>query len=133
MLNGHCECGRISFVIDGEINQLSHCHCSQCRRLHGAAYGTFARVIKKQFQYLSGTNDIKEYASSSDLKRFFCSNCGSNIMVTVNDEPEQLYLAMGIIDGDPITPEPFHIFVSSKAPWHSINDNAAQFDEFAPE
>ena len=131
MLEGHCECQKTSFVVDGEINQLSHCHCSQCRRLHGAAYATFARVATKQFRYLSDTDVLKEYASSSDMKRIFCGACGSNIMVTVGYEPDQLYLAMGIINGDPLLPAARHIFVGSKAPWHAITDDAPQYDKFA--
>ena len=42
MLSGHCECGRIRYQVDTGIKDFSHCHCSQCRRLHGAAYATFA-------------------------------------------------------------------------------------------
>jgi hypothetical protein len=76
---------------------------------------------------------LKEYASSSDLKRIFCGACGSNIMVTANYEPNYLYLAMGVIDGNPITPEAYHIFVDSKAPWHTITDGAPQFDKFEPD
>ena len=133
MLEGHCECGCIKFIVDGDINQLSHCHCSQCRRLHGAAYDTFARVASVQFRYLSGADVLKEYASSSDLKRIFCGACGSNIMVTANYEPNYLYLAMGVIDENPITPEAYHIFVDSKAPWHTITDGAPQFDKFEPD
>ena len=59
MLEGHCECRKVSFKVNGEINQLSHCHCSQCRRLHGAAYGSYARVMKSEFQYLTGSNEVK--------------------------------------------------------------------------
>ena len=40
MIQGHCECKRVSYQADCEISDL--CHCSQCRRLHGAVYATFA-------------------------------------------------------------------------------------------
>ena len=134
MLQGHCECGRISFSVDGEIDRLSHCHCSQCRRLHGAAYGSYARVAEQQFQYLTGKNELKNYASSASYTRVFCNHCGSNIMVIVAYEPKELYLAMGVINGDPIIPkDSHHIFVSSKAPWHTITDDLPQYDEHAPE
>ena len=36
MITGRCECGRVKYQVNGEINDFSHCHCSQCRRLHGA-------------------------------------------------------------------------------------------------
>ena len=64
MLKGHCECGRVTFEVDSEVKDFSHCHCSQCRRLHGAAYGTFAGVPRDAFRYVTGEEDIKSYWSS---------------------------------------------------------------------
>ena len=90
MIEGHCECKRVSFQADCEISNFSHCHCSQCRRLHGAAYATFAGVKTDKFEYLSGEEDIKIYNSSDDHERVFCANCGSNILVKVDGYPDDL-------------------------------------------
>ena len=130
MLEGHCECRKVSFQVNGEMNQLSQCHCSQSRRIHGAAYGSYACVLKSEFQYLTGSNEVKNYASSADLTRVFCLHCGSNIMAIIKTEPTQLYLAMGLINGNPIIPiDQHHIYVGSKANWHSITDDLPQYDE----
>ena len=129
MLTGHCECGRITFEVDGEIEDFSHCHCSQCRRLHGAAYGTFAGVRRGAFRYLTGEEDRKSYMSSEKNERVFCANCGSNIMVISNTEPDFYYLSMSAIDGNPTLPKGYHIWVGSKAPWHDILDDLPQFEE----
>ena len=133
MIQGHCECKRVSYQVDCEISDFSHCHCSQCRRLHGAAYATFAGVKADKFQYLSGEEDLKKYNSSDDHERVFCGNCGSNIFVSVDGYPDYLYLSMGAVDGNPGHPEAYHIFVGSKAPWHEITDDSVQYDEFQPE
>jgi hypothetical protein len=60
MITGHCECGSVRFEVAGDIEDFSHCHCSQCRRLHGAAYATFAGVVRRHFHYLSGEADVAE-------------------------------------------------------------------------
>ena len=133
MIEGHCECKRVSFQADCEISNFSHCHCSQCRRLHGAAYATFSGVKTDKFEYLSGEEDIKIYNSSDDHERVFCANCGSNILVKVDGYPDDLYLSMSAIDGNPSLPEAYHIFVGSKAPWHEITDDLPQYDEFEPD
>ena len=133
MIQGHCECSRVSYEADCEISDFSHCQCSQCRRLHGAAYATFAGVETGKFRYLSGEGSIKTYASSDDHERVFCGNCGSNILVSVEGYPEVLYLSMGAIEGNPSRPEAYHIFVGSKAPWHEITDGSLQYDEAPPE
>ncbi len=123
MIKGYCECRRVRFEVDGDINDFSHCHCSQCRRLHGAAFATFAAVSSNQFRYVSGESDTSEYASSDSHKRIFCANCGSNILVALDQESDVLYLSMSTIEGDPPRPQGYHIYVGSKAPWHDISDD----------
>ena len=58
-LEGHCECKKVSFEINQKIKYFSHCHCSQCRRTHGAAFGSFVEVDKSNFKYSSGEEYIK--------------------------------------------------------------------------
>jgi len=128
MITGHCECGRVSYEIDGEISDYSHCHCSQCRRLHGAEYASFAGVSRTEFRYVSGESDLKIYKSSGDHDRVFCAECGSNIMVALTDEPDHFYVCMGSIDGNPALPPGYHIYVGSKAPWHEINDDLPKYE-----
>ena len=129
MITGHCECGRIQFEINGPIEDFSHCHCSQCRRMHGAAYASFAGISTIDFHFQSGEDDLTTYRSSTMGKRTFCSTCGSNIYVALDGEPETLYVAMGVIDGNPPRPPGYHIYVGSKAPWHEINDGLRQYDK----
>lgn len=133
MITGHCECGKVTFEADSEITDYSHCHCSQCRRMHGAAFATFAGVHKDKFSYLSGESDVSMYKSSGNHERFFCSVCGSNIMVALTDFPDELYVSMSAIDGDPERPEGYHIYVGSKAPWHEIGDGLKQYHEDVPD
>jgi len=133
VITGHCECGSVKYQIQGEISDFSHCHCSQCRRLHGAAFASFACVSRKDFGYLSGEPQLETYASSNTHDRVFCRRCGSNILVALDTEPDVFYVAMGTVNGDPELPTGYHIFVGSKAPWHSINDGLKQHEEFPDE
>jgi hypothetical protein len=133
MISGHCECNRVKFEVEAEISDFSHCHCSQCRRLHGAAYATFAGVPRDGFKYTAGETDISIYKSSPTHDRVFCGNCGSDIMVALTEEPDIYYLCMGVVDGDPALPAGYHIFVGSKAPWHEIVDDLDKYDAAPPE
>lgn len=133
MIKGHCECGSICFTADSDISDFSHCHCSQCRRMHGAAFATYAGVRRDKFHYLSGESDLMTYASSHNHNRIFCRICGSSIGVDLSDYPDEFYVSMSVIDGDPPRPEGYHIYVGSKAPWYEINDSLKQYDEDAPD
>ena len=129
MLTGRCECARVKYRVEGNIHDFSHCHCSQCRRLHGAAFASFGGVAKSDFGYLSGESGLASYASSDSHSRLFCSHFGSNILVALTAEPDDLYLAMGIVDGVPECPSGYHIFVGSKAAWHRFDDRAPRFED----
>lgn len=133
MISGHCECQRVRFSIDGEINDYSHCHCSQCRRLHGAAFASFGGVAKDAFSYISGDSDISFYKSSETHTRVFCRHCGSNILIMLSNEPNALYIAMGVIDGNPTLTPSYHIFMGSKAPWYDFTNSGDQFETFPEE
>jgi len=130
MIKGRCECSRVQYEVDGQILDLSHCHCSQCRRLHGAAFATFGEISRDKFRYLAGENNLKIYASSETNKRVFCSHCGSNILVDSKDEPDVLYIAMGTVDGDPECPPAYHAFAASKASWYEIDDHLPRYDTY---
>ena len=131
MLKGRCECGEIRYTVSGAVHDYSHCHCSQCRRLHGAAFATFAGVRRSDFTWERGEAALQTYLSSPSHERVFCRICGSSLLVALDSEPEDYYLAMGTVDGDPLLPEGYHIFVGSKAPWHEISDGLPQYDEDA--
>lgn len=101
--------------------------------MHGAAFATFAGVRKSGFRFLAGESVLTHYASSSDHDRVFCSVCGSNILVDLDREPENTYVSMSAIEGDPDKPEGYHIYVGSKAPWYEIQDGLKQYAEDVPE
>ena len=128
MIKGNCECGRVQYEVDAEIEDFSHCHCSQCRRLHGAAFASFGCIPRDKFRYVSGTSDLKTYSSSKDINRVFCGHCGSNILADSLPEPNALYITLGTVNGDPKCPLGYHEYVGSKAPWYQIKDQQPQFD-----
>ena len=56
---GSCLCGDVRFQISGDVAEMGNCHCSECRRTYGAAFGTVAVVRKDQFAYLSTTRGLR--------------------------------------------------------------------------
>lgn len=133
MITGRCECGRVRYAADGPIEDFSHCHCSQCRRLHGAAFVSWAGVRLAGFRYLGGEENVRHYASSKNIDRAFCGNCGSRLGAVMKTEPDIIYLAMGTVDDDPELPPGYHFFVGSKAPWIDIADGLPQHQEWPPD
>ncbi len=128
MIKGGCQCGNVIYESDGEISDLSHCHCSMCRKLHGAAFTTFAGVARDGFRWSGGEDTLGTYASSEKTDRMFCQVCGSQLAVFFTPEPNLVYLTMGTVEGNPDCPPDYHQFAASKAPWHEITDGKPQHD-----
>ena len=127
MITGRCQCGAVAWRLDGEVTFISHCHCSICRRIHGAAFGTFAHGDATVFHWARGEDSIARYESSPGVFRAFCRVCGSQVPVI---ERQQVCIPAGGIDGDPGVRPSRHIFVGSKAPWYEITDTLPQYHEF---
>ncbi len=128
MIKGGCQCGKVTYEADSTISDLSHCHCSMCRKLHGAAFATFAGVAIEGFRWSAGEDTLRTYNSSEKTDRAFCGSCGSQLVVFYKPEPDLAYLTMGTVDGNPECPPVYHQFAGSKAPWHEITDGKPQHD-----
>ncbi len=126
---GTCLCGDISWEIGSDVALLVNCHCSICRKVHGSAYATFALTDKRNLRWVSGKENIAEYASSGSGKRPFCPRCGSVVAAVIDD---LAFVPAGNLEGPIDRPLDNHIFVASKACWFEITDAAPQFDAFPP-
>ncbi|WP_090269080.1 GFA family protein [Thalassovita taeanensis] len=129
-LSGSCLCAQVRFEITGPLTGALNCHCSMCRKSHGAAFRSRAALAAADFHWLSGESLVSRYESSEGEFRCFCSICGANLITEFSAKPNELGLALGVLDDAPdVTPQ-FHIFVGSKAPWHKITDDLPQWDGF---
>ena len=132
MLEGSCLCGQVRYALAGGAQFINHCHCSMCRKAHGAAFGSFVHAAGRGFQWLSGQALVTQFQSSPDSLRAFCSVCGSNLPV-LEDDGRHVIIPAGGLDGDPGLRPAVHIHVASMAPWHRIGDDLPQFADDAPD
>lgn len=129
MLNGSCLCGGVKFVIAGALSGALNCHCSMCRKAHGAAFRSRARVSAADFRWVQGEDLVNYYESSPGTHRGFCRVCGSPLVSRFDDYPSQYGLPLGALDDDPGVKPTRHVFVAHKAPWFDITDALPQFPE----
>ncbi len=120
----------MQYQVLGELKDFCHCHCSICRRIHGAAFASWGGVARDELIYVSGENSLRTYSFSQNADSLFCETCGSTVLVDFKPETDMLYIALGTVDGDLDCPSGFHQFVGSKAPWYEICDDMPQYDEW---
>ena len=90
MLRGSCLCGEVQYEIEGPLRDVRNCHCSMCRKAHGAAFRTRATVRAADFRYLKGEHLITAYESSPGTYRTFCGRCGSRLITSFAAHPEYM-------------------------------------------
>jgi hypothetical protein len=127
-LTGRCLCESIAYEILGELGPIFNCHCTKCRRWHGAAFRTRATVRTEQFRWLQGEDLLSRYHSSELVMKHFCSVCGSNLISTYDEDPTRIGIPLGGLEQAPDNEPVGHIFVESKSPWFKITDNLPQYD-----
>ncbi len=131
MAKGSCLCGGIQYEVDGDIEVMANCHCSMCRKHHGASFVTFAGAKPSQFRWLEGEELLVDYESSPGTHRAFCRTCGSSLPAPHPGEA-LFFFPVGTLDDDPGQRVQGHVFVASKAPWVELDDDLPKFDEFPP-
>jgi len=126
-IRGSCLCGKVRYEIAGSLTAADHCHCSMCRRQHGAAFSTYAGFNLGDFRWVTGEGFVTIYEALSGSGWCFCSECGSTLAGTCNGIITAITL--GTVEGDPGVKPESHIFIGSKAQWFDVNDNLPQFEE----
>ncbi|MBT6430068.1 MAG: GFA family protein [Rhodospirillaceae bacterium] len=106
---------------------MSHCHCSICRKAHGAPFATYASTAQENYRLVAGADAIRQYESSPGFNRLFCGTCGSVVPEHIDG---RAVIPTGCLDDDPGISAAMHIFVASKAPWYKITDDLPQHDTY---
>lgn len=127
ILKGQCLCEKVVYEIHGKLGPIYHCHCSKCRRFHGAVFRTRASIERSQFIWIKGEDNLTDYASSDNVTKSFCKTCGSPIVSCYNSKPEVLGIPLGGLEGDMEREPEAHIFTASKANWYKIVDDLPQY------
>ncbi|MEZ9198166.1 GFA family protein [Shewanella sp. 10N.286.54.B9] len=123
-------CNKVKYEINGELTDVLNCHCSMCRKLHGAAFRTRAQINTADWRTIQGKQFIKFYESSPGEHKGFCAECGSSLYTKFDANPNVLGFPLGTLDTDPKVTPSRHIFVGSKAPWYEIADDLPQQHEY---
>ncbi|MDH3474631.1 MAG: GFA family protein [Rhodospirillales bacterium] len=128
MTTGSCLCGTVRWRMEQPFRGMTHCHCSMCRKAHGAPFATYINVPEANYHLLAGENAVTGYQSSATYRRAFCGRCGSVVPSAVDDDA--VYVPAGCLDDDPGIRPSVHEFAASKAPWHVIADDLPRAETF---
>ncbi len=112
---GGCQCGTVRFAVEGEPKFVSNCHCQSCRKATGAAFSTWVGFRNDQIKWTARTPDFR--ASSPDVQRGFCHQCGTPLSYAGHQWDGETHLLIGAFD-DPAAFTPRKdVFTEDALPW----------------
>ena len=123
MMTGSCLCGAVLFEIELPTLFVGHCHCSMCRRAHGAGFVTWVGVREDGFQITEGEEDLVHYRSSDHATRSFCGRCGSSMLCNDDNHENVIEITLANLHEE-IDREPQgHAYFDCRASWMKVDDD----------
>lgn len=125
---GQCLCGQVKYQIDEIGNKMAHCHCSMCRRFHGAAFATYGEVKAEGFHWLQGEDALSVYQADNNTKRKFCKHCGASLIFeSAEGNRGVVEFALATLDAAPNLNPDAHIYTSTQVEWLKLGDDLPKF------
>jgi hypothetical protein len=127
---GGCLCGRVRYEYRGEVGAAGYCHCADCRRISGSAFGVSVRVSAAGFRVTSGTPKgfTKVGDSGRAVARYFCPDCGSPLYTEPPLHPETVFLKAGSLDDPTLVRPDRQAWTRSRVEWAAIDPGIATYD-----
>jgi len=114
---GGCLCGSVRFSITLPTTWCAHCHCSMCRRAHGAAFVTWFGIEEDRFEIIAGEPLLVRFASSDHAWRGFCRRCGSTMFFAGTRWPGEIHVTLACLDGELDRAPASNTFYDARVPW----------------
>jgi hypothetical protein len=125
---GGCQCGGVRYRFEGEPLELTVCHCRECQRQSGSAFGMSLSIPASAFELLSGNLKFFEVVCDSGRIKTcaFCPTCGTRIYHRTD---AGISVKAGTLDDTSFLRPSSHYWTKRKQPWVPIPDGADTFPD----
>jgi hypothetical protein len=118
-----CAYGQASITVNSSPTMHGVCHCTNCKRRTGSAFGISAYFDRSAVVKERGNTSVYSFRHESqnhDQERHFCAICGTTLFWYVSTLPEKIGIAAGCF-ADEGLPEPTYSVTDHKRePWLSL-------------
>jgi hypothetical protein len=129
-LEGGCACGAVRYRLEAEPFDAGYCHCLICRRSSGAPVLAFATIPLHKFVITNG--EPAKRRSSSFGERWFCRDCGTQLAMHVDHQPDTIDFTIPSLDDPAVTAPGFHLFTADRIDWFDTADDLPRHARFRP-
>jgi hypothetical protein len=131
---GGCQCGMIRYRVTGDPLAVGICHCTECQRQSGSAFGMSFIVSKDAFRLVRG--EPKTFARPSDSGRpvlcAFCPECGTRIYHEARWMQGVINVKPGTLDDTSILRPTIEVWTARKHSWLGLPPDVRSFEGQPP-
>ena len=130
-IEGGCQCGKVRYRISAAPLATIACHCQDCQRQSGSAFGMSMVVPRDAFELLGAElgSFTRPADSGGTVECFFCPGCGTRIYHTPSKLQETLNVKPGTLDDTSWLKPAAHAWVKRKHAWVEVPEGVPCFDE----
>lgn len=129
-LGGGCQCGYLRYEVRAEPLSVYNCHCTECQRQSGSAFGMSVVVPRPALVYLAGKP--QRWSRTTDrgnvLDGDFCPHCGVRIAHLPRVNEKVAILKPGTLDDTSWLVPVGHIWTRSAQPWVTFEADTVVFE-----
>lgn len=120
--NAHCCCGALNVRTSGEPVRISVCHCTECQRRTGSAFGVQARFREEDVAITGASSQYARKGDSGGVAiMHFCPVCGSIVFWRANAIPGFVTVAVGAFADSGFPAPTVSVYGERKHGWVAFN------------
>lgn len=117
-----CSCGQLSITSNGDPIKISACHCRECQRRTGSAFGVAVFFDREKVSASGTSNSYTRTGDSGKSIQFrFCPDCGSTVFWMPEFREDLVAVALGCFN-DPSSLVPTQsVYEESRMSWVGLD------------
>lgn len=134
-LTGSCQCRSVRYAIARTPLSIYACHCTECQRQSGSAFGTTLLAPREAFAITHGTPKswLRTADSGRQIDCQFCPDCGTRLVHLNRQNTAFAIVRAGTLDDTSGVHLAGHIWTRSRQPWFEIPAHAVNFEGQPPD
>lgn len=116
---GGCACGEIRYAVTQEPLISYCCHCTECQRRTGSAFGISMQVRTEALEVAKGSPRTRTRIADSGngITVNFCDRCGTVLFSVPEARPQLRVVYVGTLDNPGAIPIQLNIWTDSALGW----------------
>jgi hypothetical protein len=123
----------LTLVATGDPEFIVACHCRECQRRTGSAFGVGAYYLRTQVQSTGAFNiyvrDARDGRDGRKLRFHFCPKCASTVFWELDFRPNHVAVAVGAMSDPHFAAPTRSVWEESRHSWITFDHDISRFPQ----